>query len=335
MTMVRNLLGAAAFALSVAAGAATAHAQTVIKVAHDQPETSTHHQAAMRWAELVKERTSGEFEIQVFAASTLGSGTQMVEQTQAGAVEAFVLPTGWIAPFAPSVSVLDLPFLFPDRKTTYQVVDGPVGQEILKPLEDVSLKGVAFWESGFKQFTGGFPISTPADYEGKKIRTMPSEVIQKQFDAFGAVPTTITFAELYSALQQKVVDGQENPIATIAAMRFFEVQKHLTLSDHGFLAYVVVFNKPFFDGLSEEIRTVLIETAREAGQYQRDIIEEAEQRHLEEFRQAGVEIAEITDEQRAAFVEASQPVYAWFREKYGSETLDNILEEVDRLSTGN
>lgn len=333
MTRLGNVFAAAAIALLTSAGAGSAMAQTVIKLAHDQPETSTHHQAALRWKELVEERTNGEYEIQIFPASVLGSGTQMIEQTQAGAVEAFALPTGWIAPFAPSVSVLDLPFLFPSREVTYQVVDGPVGQEILAPLEEVNLKGVAFWESGFKQFTGGFPITEPSDYEGQKIRTMPSEVIQEQFEAFGAVPTSIAFAELYTALQQQVVDGQENPITTIAAMRFFEVQDHLTISDHGFLAYAVVFNKAFFDGLPEEVQTILVETAREAGQYQRDIIEEAERQHLEEFREAGVEIIELSEEQRAAFVEASQPVYEWFENEYGGETLELIQNEIEALTS--
>ena len=129
----------------------------------------------------------------------------------------------------------------------------------MQPLEKVNIKGVGFWESGFKQFTGNFPIRQPADYKGTKIRTMPAPVIQEQFKAFGAVPTMINFSELYSALQQKVVDGQENPIATIANMRFFEVQKHLTLSDHGFIAYVFMINKPFLDKLPADQRDVLVD----------------------------------------------------------------------------
>ena len=155
-----------------------------------------------------------------------------------------------------------------------------------------------FWESGFKQFTGNFAIRQPADYKGTKIRTMPAPVIQEQFKAFGAVPTMINFSELYSALQQKVVDGQENPIATIASMRFFEVQKHLTLSDHGFIAYVFMINKPFLDKLPADQRDVLVNAAREASKYQRELIQKAEVVHLETFKKAGLEIITLTPEQR-------------------------------------
>jgi C4-dicarboxylate-binding protein DctP len=322
--------GAVAAALLVSAPSVSA--QTLVKLGHDQPEDSTHHKAAQRWKELVESRTNGKVQVQLFPSAMLGSGTQMIEQAQAGALEVVVLPTGWVAPFAPSVSVLDMPFLFPDRATTYKVLDGPVGAEILKPLEAVNLVGIAFWESGFKQFTGSFEIRTPADYVGHKIRTMPSPVIQEQFKAFGAAPTAIDFRELYTSLQQKVVDGQENPIATIAAMRFYEVQRHMTLSDHSFLAYVFMVNKGFLAGLPKDVQEILIKSAREAGQYQRDIIGKAEEEHLKTFRAAGVQIRTLSDDERAAFVKASQPVYGWFTKRHGEKVLDLIRDEVKRLA---
>lgn len=310
-------------------------AQTLIKVGHDQPEKSPHHQAALKWKELVEERSKGQVEVQLFPSMLLGSGTQMVEQLQAAALEAAILPTGWVAPLAPSVSVLDLPFLFPSRDIAYKVIDGPVGSEILKPLNKVNIEGVAFWESGFKQFTGDFPIATPDDYKGHKIRTMPAPVIQEQFKAFGATPTAIDFKELYMALQQKVVDGQENPIATIASMRFFEVQKYMTLSDHGFLAYIFMFNKPFLEQQPAEIRKILVDAAIEAGAYQREIIAKAESEHLETFRQAGMQISELTPEQRDAFRKASEQVHDWYAEKNGGETLNLIRDKVAELSDAN
>ena len=305
-----------------------AFAQVTLKVGHDQPDRSTHHQAALKWKEMVETRTGGKIKVQVFPASQLGSGVQMVEQLQAGALEVGILPTAWVAPLAPSLQVLDLPFLFPSRDVAYKVIDGPAGAAIMQPLEKVNIKGVVFWESGFKQFTGNFPIKEPADYKGRKIRTMPAPVIAEQFKAFGATPTMINFSELYSALQQKVVDGQENPIATIANMRFFEVQKHLTLSDHGFIAYVFMINKPLLDKLPADQREVLVSTAREAGIYQRDLIRKAEAAHLEQFKKAGIEIATLTPEQRAAFQKASGPVYAWYTAKFGSQTLDLIRASI-------
>jgi tripartite ATP-independent transporter DctP family solute receptor len=317
----RILTAAVSFALLTGLLATAALAQVTVKVGHDQPEPSTHHQAALKWKELVEQRTGGKIRVQVFPSSQLGSGTQMVEQAQAGALEVAILPTAWIAPLAPSVQVLDLPFLFPNREVAHRVIDGPAGEAILQPLEKVNIKGIVFWESGFKQFTGNFPIRQPSDYKGTKIRTMPAPVLQEQFKAFGAVPTMINFSELYSALQQKVVDGQENPIATIANMKFFEVQKHLTLSDHGFIAYVFMVNKPFLDKLPADQRDALVTSAKEASKYQRELIEKAEAVHLETFKKAGLEIVRPTPEQRAEFEKASQPVYDWYTAKFGGETL--------------
>jgi C4-dicarboxylate-binding protein DctP len=324
----RTLFAAASVLLATGLVASAAMAQTTIKVGHDQPEPSTHHQAALKWKELVEQRTGGKLKVQVFPSSQLGSGVQMVEQVQAGALEVAVLPTAWVAPLAPSLQVLDLPFLFPDRATAHRVIDGPAGEAIMKPLEKVNIKGVGFWESGFKQFTGNFPIRQPSDYKGTKIRTMPAPVIQEQFKAFGAVPTMINFSELYSALQQKVVDGQENPIATIANMRFHEVQKYLTLSDHGFIAYVFMINKPFLDKLPADQRDVLVTAARESATYQRELIQKAEVVHLEAFKKAGLEIITLTPAQRAEFEKASRPVYEWYTTKFGTETLDLIRRYV-------
>lgn len=324
MSIVRTLLIAAA-GLSLAAGAS---AQTVIKIGHDQPEGSTHHQAVLKWKQAVETRSKGAYKVEPFPKMILGSGVQMVEQLQAGAIQAVAVPSAWIAPIVPDIQVLDLPFLFPSRKVLYEVVDGPVGAEVLKPLNKANLQGVAFWESGFKQFTGNFPIRQPKDYQGHKIRTMPAPVIMEQFKAFGASPVAIDFKELYNALQQKVVDGQENPIATIALMRFFEVQKYLTLSDHGFIAYIFVMNKSFLDGQPADMRKILVEEARAAGSFQRDIIAKSEAGHLETFRKAGVEIIELSDDQRAMFQKASGRVYDWYAKKRGSATLDLIRNAV-------
>ena len=314
----------AIFTIITFLGSSFANAQTVIKLGHDQPEKSPHHQAALKWKKLVESRTNNKVKVNIFSSNVLGSGTQMVEQVQAGALEAAVLPTAWIAPLAPTVSVLDLPFLFESRSTAYRVIDGPLGEEILTPLNKVNIQGVAFWESGFKQFTGSFPIHNPGDYNGHKIRTMPSPVVQEQFKAFGATPTPIAFKELYNALQQNVVDGQENPISTIMSMRFFEVQKYLTLSDHGFLAYVFMFNKPFLDKLPTDIRSIVVEAAKDARDFQREIIVKAETKNLEIFKKSGMKIITLDKSQRVAFETASQKVHTWYAKKYGGEILAKI-----------
>lgn len=325
----RLRLVSVAAALTAALGlVSTSNAQIVMKLGHDQPATSTHQKAALKFKQLVEERSHGQIKINIFPAMMLGSGTQMVEQVEAGALESAVLPTAWIAPVAHGVQVLDLPFLFPNRAVAYKVMDGAAGEKILKPLEKKNIEGVAFWEGGFKQFTGDFPIRTPADYKGHKVRTMPAPVIQEQFKAFGAAPTTIDFKELYSALQQHVVDGQENPIATIALMKFYEVQKYLTLSDHGYIAYVFMINKPFLEKLTPDQRKILIDSAREAGRYQRELIAGSEKGFLEMFRKSGVQIITLTPEERAKFVDASKPVYEWFVRHQDRATFDLVRNAV-------
>jgi tripartite ATP-independent transporter DctP family solute receptor len=327
MTLRTRLTAFAALAAVVWAGTAGA-ATLTIKLGHDQTERSTHQQAALKWKELVESRTRGDVKVTIFPAQLLGTGTQMVEQVQAGALEAALIPTAWIAPVAPSVQILDLPFLFPNRAVVYRVIDGNAGREILKPLHAKNMEGVAFWEGGFKQFTGHFPIREPKDYEGHKIRTMPAPVIVEQFKAFGATPVPIDFKELYSALQQKVVDGQENPIATTVLMRFYEVQKYLTLSDHGYIAYVFLMNKPMLDKLPAATRDILVQSAREAGQHQRQLIADSEKVHLDTMTRAGLEITRLTPEQRARFEQASRRVHDWYTQKYGAETLEMVRKEI-------
>ena len=227
-SLISALVAAALFIV----GSNNLLAATVIKFGHDQPESSTHHKAVLKFKELVEARSNGQLEIKIFPSLLLGSATQMAEQVQAGALELAILPTAWLAPLAPSLQVLDVPFLFPTRESLYKVIDGPAGAELLKPLNKVNIEGIVFWQSGFKQFTSQFPIREPADFKGHKFRSMPAAVIQEQFRAFGATPTVINFSELYSALQQNVVDGEENPIETISLMKFHEVQKYITISDH-------------------------------------------------------------------------------------------------------
>jgi C4-dicarboxylate-binding protein DctP len=252
----------------------------------------------------------------------------MAEQVQAGALEVAILPTAWLAPLAPSLQVLDLPFLFPTRESLYKMIDGPTAAELLKPLNKVNIEGICFWQSGFKQLTGHFPIREPADFKGRKFRTMPAAVIQEQFRAFGSTPTVINFSELYSALQQNVVDGQENPIETISVMRFHEVQKYITISDHSFLAYVFLTNKPFLEKLPAAQRTIIVDAAKEAGRFQRTLINDAEKTHMEVFRKAGLQITTLTPEQRVKFQEAARPVYDWFAKTYGGESVDMIRKDI-------
>jgi C4-dicarboxylate-binding protein DctP len=237
----------------------------------------------------------------------------MVEMVQAGAVEMIAVPTAKIQVVAPSFQILDLPFLFPTKEDLYNELYADFGAELFKPLASRNMEGLTYWGMGFKQFTGNFPIHEPADYKGKKIRVMPSPVIREQFRALGASPVPIDFHELYNALQQGVVDGQENPLVGISTMKLYEVQKHMTLSNHAFLAYGVVVNKNFFASLPEKYQQLLKDATGKSAKYQLDLIEQRDKTFLETIKNSGVTVSSLTPEQTLAFQQAVQPVYDWFR----------------------
>ena len=244
--ILRPILCAAAVTVAlVGFGVPHARAADVIwRFAHENQETVPAAKAARRLAEQVAKAPGGRFEIQVFPAGQLGKEAQLIEQVQLGTVHMMFTPTAPPSNFEPRIQLTDLPFLFPGREAAYEVLDGPVGQGLLRTLERRGLKGLAFWESGFKQMTSSVrPILSPADLVGQKMRTMQSPLLIAQYKSWGANPIPISFSETYNALQQGVADAQENPLVSINAMRLHEVQKYLTLTNHGYTAFVVMANK--------------------------------------------------------------------------------------------
>jgi len=294
------------------AGSALAAPKWTAKFGHDQPEKSPHHDGALYFKKLVEEGSNGEIEVKIYPTQLLGTGLQMSEMVQAGALEILAIPTSNMQVLQPALQVLDLPFLFPDIKILDQVLDGPVSDAIYKPLAAKNIVGLNWFYSGFKQFTANFPIHKPEDFKGHKIRVMPAPVLREQFKALGASPVPIDFHELYNALQQGVVDGQENPLTTIVTMKFFEVQKYMTLSHHAFLGYVFVTSKTFSDSLPEKYQRLLREAARKAGPYERNLVREREKGFLETIKKGGVTVIELKPEERQAFQKAVEPVYDWF-----------------------
>ena len=294
------------------AGGANAAAKWNIKLGHDQPEKSPHNDGALYFKKLVEEGSNGEIAVKIYPTQLLGTGVQMSEMVQAGALEVLAIPTSNIQVLHPPLQVLDLPFLFPDKESLYRILDGEFTDALYKPLMNRNIVGLHWFISGFKQFTGNFPIRTPEDFKGHKIRVMPAPIIREQFKAFGASPVPIDFQELYNALQQGVVDGQENPLTTIVTMKFYEVQKYMTLSNHAFIAYVFVASKSFFDSLPEKHQKLVREAAKKAGIYERGLVSEREKGFLETIKKAGVQVIELKPEERKAFQKAAEPVYDWF-----------------------
>jgi len=221
-----------------------------------------------------------------------------------------------ISNFEPIIGVFDLPFIFTTREQTYAILDGPIGEKVAKKVENVNLVILAYWENGFRHITNNVrPIHTPDDLKGLKIRVPESPVSIDTFKALGALPTPISFGELFSALQLGVVDGQENPLAHLIESRFYEVQKHCSLTSHLYTAEPLLISKLVWDKLTSEQQKALKEAAIEAGAYERNLSAERDKQYLQEAKNKGVQFVEDPD--IPAFKKAVQPVYDKYGPKFG------------------
>jgi C4-dicarboxylate-binding protein DctP len=318
------------FGLLVPSGAMGA-AKWNMKFGHDMPEDSAQHVAALKYAELVKERTKGQVEVKVFPAQQLGTDPEMVQQAQMGTLEIVLPPTAKISGFAAQLQLADLPFLFPSKEICYQVLDGPVGDKLLALLDAKGLKGVSFWESGFKQITANKAIRKPEDFAGMKVRVMESPLLIAQYKQVKANPVPIDFAETYNALQQGVVDAQENPLVSIVNMKFYEVQKYTMLSNHGFLGYAFLFSKKVYDGLPADIQKTMRDTARELASFERQDTARREAGYIERIQKGGSQVVTLTPQELQGFAKAFQPVHQQFAKTIGEDLLNEAYAHIEKL----
>jgi len=315
----------------VVPSAAMAAAKWTMKFGHDMPEDSAQHVAALKYADLVKERTKGQVEIKVFPAQQLGTDPEMVQQAQMGTLEIVLPPTAKISGFAAQLQLADLPFLFPSKEACYQVLDGPVGDKVLALLDAKGLKGVSFWESGFKQITANKAIRKPEDFAGMKVRVMESPLLIAQYKQVKANPVPIDFAETYNALQQGVVDAQENPLVSIVNMKFYEVQKYTMLSNHGFLGYAFLFSKKVYEGLPADIQKIMRDTARELASFERQDTARREAGYIERIKKGGSQIVTLTPQELQGFAKAFQPVHQQFAKTIGEDLLKETYANIEKL----
>lgn len=329
----RNLLFGAVAGLALAMVIdGPASAQTLMKFHHDLPEDSAQHVAAERYRDLVAERTDGAVEVRIFPNNQLADDVQALQQMQFGAIEAAIIPTAKMSGFEPAMQLPDLPFLFPSPEIAHQFLDSEVGDQLLATLEDQGLVGVTFWESGFKQFTCNNAVETPEDFEGRQVRVMESPMLVEQFRAMGASAVPIAFSETYTALQQGVVDCQENPLVSIVNMRFYEVQSDVVISNHAYLGYAFIFSQRWLDQLDPEVREVLVDTARELTDFQREETERREAGFLEVIEESDANLSHLPEENRGLFEEATRPVHEMFRDEIGSDLLDAAYQKLDELT---
>ncbi len=324
MTRITKLFAAAIALAGTFAAATAAEAQTVLRFAHTQPTSDTHHLAAERLAEIVAERTGGEITVDVHPAGELGNDPAILEGARLGTIDIAQTGNPFYTRFAPKLNVLDLPFLFSDYDHVYTVIDGPIGDGLLSELEERGLKGLAFWEIGFRKLTNSQrAVSTPQDVEGLKIRTTPNPAHVQAFELLGAIPTPMPFTEVYLALETGTVDGQENPLNIIRSNQFQEVQDHLSYTDHAYTVSIVSMNLAKFNGLSEERQQILLDAAHEAAVYQRDLNREQASSDLEAIKAAGVDVTEDIDREAFRAI-VYEPVKQTYVGQFGSEIVDQI-----------
>lgn len=280
----------------------------------------------VKFAELVEKETGGTIKGEVFADGVLGGDRQVLEALQMGTVHGTAVSTGPIAAFAPRFDAFDLPFLFKDKPTAFKVFDGPIGQEVLKDLPKAKLIGLAYWENGFRHLTNNKrEVKTADDIKGLKIRTLESKVHVDAWKMLGANPTPMSFSQLYTGLEQSVVDGQENPYGNVVASKFNEVQKYLTNTGHIYNANVFLVSKVFWDGLTDTERAAITKAAEEAKVYQRQLNEKEDQDSVVYLKEKGMKISDLNPGEKEKMQTILQPLYQQVAKSIGGDLVDRIV----------
>ena len=307
--MKRSTFSRAFLVVAVAAALPlAAHAQTTkITLGHGAAPGNPRHEAAVKFAETIKAKTNGRYEVQVAHSSQLGDDAAMITALRSGSLDMSANSQGAIANVVPEYGALGLPFLFKDIQSAWKLLDGPVGMDLATRTSAKGMIVLGYWDNGIRHVTNGKrPINAPADLKGLKIRTPPDTMTMDIMQALGADPQQIKFSELYVALQQGVVDGQENPLTNIVSAKLYEVQKYLSLTGHKYEANPFVMSKRSWERLSPADQKTFQEAAAEATQLQRKLSKEADEKLVGELKEKGVQINTVD---RKPFVDATRSVY--------------------------
>jgi tripartite ATP-independent transporter DctP family solute receptor len=330
--MKRLFLKALAFAVAAAVlGPAQAQTRT-IKFANQNAKGHPIVMGMEKFAESVETRSGGRLKVQVFPGGALGSDQANISALQGGALEMASMNSGIFASLVKDFAVYDFPFLFASPREADAVVDGALGKALHAKLEERGLIGLAYYELGFRHITNSKrPINKVEDLAGLKLRVIPNPINVDWVSALGANPTPLPFPELYAALEQKAVDGQENPVATINGAKFYEVQKHLALTNHQYNPQSVVVSKKFWDSLSPDDRKILQEAAEESARYQRQQARASVASTLDALKQHGMQVTELPPAEVAKMRERMKPVIAKHSASVGEATVNAMMAELDKL----
>jgi len=327
--MRKLIMAAVSVAALILGGPAQAEDPIVIKFSHVVAPNTPKGQAALKFKELAEKYTNGKVKVEVYPNSQLYKDKEELEALQLGAVQMLAPSNSKFGPIGVrEFEVFDLPYILPDLKTLRKVTDGPLGAKLLKLLEPKGMTGLAYWDNGFKQMSAHRKLVSPADYRGLKIRIQSSKVLEAQFRTLGAIPQVMAFSEVYQALQTGVVDGQENTWSNIYTQKMHEVQKYITNSNHGYIGYVVVVNKKFWEGLPADVRSQCEKAMKEATAYGNSQSAQENDDALAEIKKSGKsEIIALTPEQDAAMRRALEPVYKDVASRVGQPLIDEFLKE--------
>ncbi len=303
----------------------------IIKFSHVVNENTPKGLAAIRFAQLIQARSNGSIEVQVFPDSQLFKDGEEFEALSRGDVQMIAPATSKVSQLFPQWQIWDLPYLFPNLESVHQIMDGPIGKALLEQLEEKGLRGLAMWDNGFKHLTNNVqPIIKPSDFKGLRFRVMSPGVLQEQFNNFGANTVLLPFNDVYEALSEGNVDGQENTISNIYTQKFDQLQDYMTLSEHGFLGYAVIVNVEFWDQLPSQARELLEETMAEVTLWERETAKELNQMQFEEIKKKNlIEIYSPTAREKRIWKEDFFSVYFKFQKENGSDFLNDVKKWIE------
>ena len=297
--------------------------EIVLKFGHVLAPDHPYNLAAEKFKEILEDNAPQPVKVEIFHSSQLGSERDLTEGLQLGTVDIAIAP-GTIGAFEPKMGVLDLPYIFRDKEHAYKVLDGEIGQELAADLPSIDLRLLSYWENGFRHVTNSSkPIITPEDLEGVKIRVPENNIYVDSFKAWGANVTTMAFGELFTALQQKTVDAQENPLALIATNKFYEAQEYLSLTGHFYGPAQVIISEHTWSKLSPEMQEAVQKAADEARDYERKLLNDKDTEYLEQLKSEGMKVNEVDIE---AFQKSSEPIWEMYKDEYGDliERIQNV-----------
>lgn len=326
-TRKRFVQQAAAAAASTAAlwpAIARAQAPTLMRVSIPTVVTNAQNIMMTRLAQTIEQRSGGRLKFEIYPNGTLAKQQASIDGLQTGVVDFTLQSAAFLEPFFPHVQAIDLPFLFRTRAVAERMLDGEIGNQLFEEMKSRGIQGVIWGTDGWREIENSVrPISKPADMHGLRFRIQNAPVYVAMMRALSATPVVIDFAETYTAVSQKTVDGLEIPVATTAENKFYEVCKYMTLSNHVYNAAPLLMSKVKYDALAPDLQKIIMQSAKEIRSYWRTLRVEKDAEGLKELKEKGMTITQIDF---PAFRKAMDPVYAEFREKIGGDFLDRVLK---------